>query len=232
MPRPSPANRRAFVRRTTRLQPVPDLPGVRLHLADDVAVASRLTGAELGQSDPGIPFWAFAWTGGLGIARYLAEHPDEVAGRRVVDVGSGSGLCAIVAAQAGASSIRAFDIDPLSEAAVALNARINRVHVGFTRTDPLSAPPPACDVIVAGDVCYEQTMGTRMIEWLRAAASRGTRVLIGDPGRKYLPPGLEQVASYRVRTTLELENEAVKDTYVFAIEAAPAVATAAREEPC
>ena len=112
MPRPSPANRRAFVRRTTRLQPVPDLPGVRLHLADDVAVASRLAGAELGQSDPGIPFWAFAWTGGLGIARYLAEHPDEVAGRRVVDVGSGSGLCAIVAAQAGASSVRAFDIDP------------------------------------------------------------------------------------------------------------------------
>ena len=201
---------------------------MRLHLADDVAVASRLAAAELGQSDPGIPFWAFAWTGGLGIARYLAEHPDEVAGRRVVDVGSGSGLCAIVAARSGASSVRAFDIDPLSEAAVALNARINRVHVGFTRIDPLSAPPPACDVILAGDVCYEQTMGGRMIEWLRAAALRGTRVLIGDPGRKYLPPGLQRVARYRVRTTLELESSTVKDTFVFAIPAAPATA---REEP-
>ncbi len=205
----------------TRLQRVPDLPGVRLHLADDVAVASRLAGAELGQADPGLPFWAFAWTGGLGIARYLDEHPDEVAGQRVVDVGSGSGLCAIVAAQAGASSVRAFDIDPLSEAAVALNARINRVHVGFTRVDPLSEPPPACDVILAGDVCYEQTMGTRVIEWLSVAASRGTRVLIGDPGRKYLPPGLQQLATYRVRTTLELENAEVKDTYVFALPARP-----------
>ena len=220
MPRPSPANRRAFVRRATRLQSVPDVPGVRLHLADDVAVASRLAAAELGQSDPGLPFWAFAWAGGLGIARYLAEHPDEVAGRRVVDVGSGSGLCAIVAARAGASAVRAIDTDPLSEAAVALNARVNEVHVGFTRIDPLSAPPPACDVILAGDVCYEQTMGTRMIGWLQLAASRGTRVLLGDPGRKYLPAGLERLATYRVRTTTELENAAVKETSVFTLWAA------------
>lgn len=217
MPRPSPANRRAFVRRSTRLQPVPDLPGVRLHLADDVAVVSRLAAAELGESDPGLPYWAFAWAGGLGIARYLAEHPDEVAGRRVLDVASGSGLCAIAAARAGASSAHAVDIDPLSEASVALNARVNKVHVGFTRSDPLSAPPPPCDVILAGDVCYEQTMGSRMIEWLGIAAARGTRVLIGDPGRKYLPPGLQRLATYRVRTTLELEDAAVKETSVFTI---------------
>ena len=194
---------------------MPDLPGVRLHLADDVAVASRVAAAELGQSDPGMPFWAFAWAGGLGIARYLAEHPNEVAGLRVLDVASGSGLCAIVAARAGASSTRAVDIDPLAEAAVALNARVNGVRVGFTRGDPLSDPPPTCDVILAGDVCYEQTMGTRIIDWLRLAAAGGTRVLVGDPGRKYLPPGLQRLASYRVRTTLELEDAAVKETSVF-----------------
>jgi predicted nicotinamide N-methyase len=217
MPGPSPANRRAFVRRNTRLQPVPDLPDVRLHLADDVAVTSRLAAAELGQSDGGLPFWAFAWVGGLGIARYIAEHPDEVAGLHVLDVASGSGLCAIVAARAGASSARAVDIDPLSEAAVALNARVNRVRVGFTRSDPLSAAPPSCDVILAGDVCYEQTMGSRMIEWLRIAAARGTRVLVGDPGRTYLPPGLQRLATYRVRTTRELEDATVKETSVFTI---------------
>jgi predicted nicotinamide N-methyase len=194
---------------------VPDLPGLRLHLADDVAVMSRLAAAELGQADPGLPFWAFAWAGGLGIARYLAEHPDEVAGRRVLDLGSGSGLCAIVAAHAGASSVRAVDIDPLSEAAVALNARVNGAHVGFSRDDPLSGPPPSCDVILAGDVCYEQTMGSRMIDWLRIAAADGTRVLIGDPGRRYLPPDLERLATYRVQTTRELENAAVKEAFVF-----------------
>ena len=217
MPRPSPANRRAFVRRNTRLQAVPDVPGVRLHLADDVAVASRLAAVELGQSDPGLPFWAFAWAGGLGIARYLVDHPDEVAGRRVLDVASGSGLCAIVAARAGASSTRANDIDPLSEAAVALNARVNRVRVGFTRSDLLSSLPPSCDVILAGDVCYEQTMGGRVIDWLRIAAARGTRVLVGDPGRRYLPLGLQRLATYRVRTTCELEDAEVKETSVFTI---------------
>ncbi len=152
MTRPSPANRRAFVRRNTHLQPVPDLPGVLLHLADDVAVASRLAAAELEKADPGLPFWAFAWAGGLAIACYLLDHPEEVAGLGVLDVASGSGLCAIVAARAGASSVRAVDIDPLSEAAVALNARVNRVRVGFTGHDPVSAPPPSYDVILAGDV--------------------------------------------------------------------------------
>jgi predicted nicotinamide N-methyase len=217
MPGPSPANRRAFVRRNTRLQPVPDLPGVRLHLADDVAVTSRLAADELGEPDGGLPFWAFAWTGGLGLARYLGEHPEEVTGRAVLDVASGSGLCAIVAARAGARAVRAADIDPLAEAAVSLNARANGVRVGFRLGDVLDGPPPRYDVILAGDVCYEQTMGTRMIAWLRAAAARGVRVLLGDPGRTYLPPGLERVASYRVQTTRELENEALKETSVFAI---------------
>jgi predicted nicotinamide N-methyase len=220
MHRSSPANRRAFVRQVTRLQPVPDLPGVRLHLADDVAVTSRLAAAELGLSDPDLPFWAFAWAGGLGIARYLLEHPDEVAGRCVLDLGSGSGLCAVVAARAGAASVRAVDIDPLSEAAVALNAHANGVHIGFTRTDVLGAPPPPCDVIVAGDVCYEETMTTRTMGWLRIAALGGTRVLLGDPGRKYLPAGLHMLAMYRVRTSRELEDEAVKRTSVFTIPAA------------
>jgi predicted nicotinamide N-methyase len=215
MSRPSPADRRAFIRRNTRVQPLPDLPGVRLHLADDIAVAASAAAGELGEPDANLPFWAFAWVGGLGLARYLVDHPAEVAGRRVLDVASGSGLCAIVAARSGAMSVRAVDIDPLSEAAVALNARVNKVRVAFSRTDPLSASPPACDVILAGDVCYEETMGTQMIDWLGIAAARGARVLIGDPGRKYLPPGLHRLATYRVRTTRELEDAADKETYVF-----------------
>jgi predicted nicotinamide N-methyase len=217
VPGPSPANRRAFVRRNTRLQALPDFPSVRLHLADDVALASSAAAAELGQADPGLPFWAFAWVGGLGIARHLTEHRDEVVGQSVLDIGTGSGLCAIVAAQCGARSVRAADIDPLAEAAVWLNARANGVRIGFTGSDLLSTPPPSYDVILAGDVCYEQTMGSRMIEWLRIAAARGTRVLVGDPGRKYLPPGLQRLATYRVRTTREIEDAAVKETSVFTI---------------
>ncbi len=203
---------------------MPDLPGVRLHLADDVAVASRLAAAELAQADPDLPYWAFAWAGGLGIARYLMAHPGEVAGRNVLDVATGSGLCAIVAARAGAQSVRAIDTDPLSAAAVALNSRANGVRVGFTHADvPSTPPPPECDVILAGDVCYQEEMGSRMIEWLHEAARGGTRVLIGDPGRTYLPPGLERVACYRVRTSRELEDAAVEETFVFTLPTPPGV---------
>lgn len=219
MARPSPAALRAFVRRNTRLTPVPDVPGVRLQLADDVAVVCGLTGRALGQADPALPFWAFAWAGGLAIARYLVDHPAEVAGRRVLDVATGSGLCAIVALRSGAASAIGVDVDPLSEAAVAVNARANGVRIGFSRHDLLDAPPPACDVILAGDVCYEETMAGRILDWLRLAARGGTRVLLGDPGRTYLPAGLERLASYRVRTTRELENDEIKDAAVFTFPA-------------
>ena len=215
----SPANLRAFVRRHTRLLPVPDLPGLRLQLADDVMVIQRLAADELREPDPALPYWAFAWAGGLAIARYIVDHPQEVAGRRVIDIAAGSGLCAVVALQAGARSAHAFDIDPLSEAAVALNARANGVRVAFSRQDVAAHPAPLCDVILAGDICYEEAMSRALVDWLRSAARQGTRVLLGDPGRKYLPPDLERLATYRIRTTREIEDAEVKESAVFTFPA-------------
>jgi predicted nicotinamide N-methyase len=215
MTSPSPADLRAFVRRHTRPTPVTDLPGIRLQTADDVARLSRAATVELGLADADLPYWAFPWAGGLALARHIATHPEEVSGRDVVDVGTGSGLCAIAAARSGASSVRAFDLDPLSQAAVAVNARANRVRIAFTLGDPLDGPPPACDVLLAGDVCYQETMAGRMLAWLRDAASRGIVVLVGDPGRAYLPLGMRRIAAYEVRTTRELEDAEVKESAVY-----------------
>ncbi len=193
---------------------------MELHTAPDVTVVWHLAAAELGQSDPPLPFWAFAWAGGLALCRYLTEHPEVVEGRRVVDIASGSGLCGIVAARLGAASVHAFDVDPLSAAAVVLNARANDVRVAFSLTDPLDGPPPGrddVDVILAGDVCYEETMASRTIEWLRSAAAGGVRVLLGDPGRNYLPDDLTRLATYRIHTTRELEESEVKDSAVYSV---------------
>ena|SRR5436190_10695110 len=217
MASPSPARLRAFVRRHTRLRDVPDVPGLRLHTGDDVMEICRLAGLELGQPDPPLPFWAFPWAGGLAIARHLVDHPELVAGRRVVDVASGSGLCAIVAARNGAADVTAFDVDPIAEAAATLNARANRVQLVARRADPLGTPPPECDVILAGDVCYEETMAARMIAWLRTAADHGVDVLLGDPHRRYLPPDLEALATYRVETSRELEPTTTTEAGVFTI---------------
>lgn len=173
------------------------------------------TGSTLGATDPALPYWAFAWAGGLAICRYVLEHPHEVEGRRVLDVASGSGLCSIVALRAGAASVHAVDIDPLAEAAVAVNARANGVRVGFSRRDLLDELPPDFDVILAGDVCYEETMARRMLDWLRIAARRGTRVLLGDPGRTYLPPDLERLATYDVRTSREVEASDARPAAVY-----------------
>lgn len=197
---------------------MPGIAGVTLRLADDVMGLVQLAGRELGDPDPPLPFWAFAWAGGLAISRHLLEHPGIVAGRRVVDIATGSGLCAIVAARLGAASVLAADIDPLAVAAATLNARANDVRVVVTGRDLLAEPPPGCDVVLAGDVCYEERMAERMLAWLRAARGAGAEVLIGDPGRRFLPAGLEHVATYRVLTSREIEDAATKDAAVYALD--------------
>jgi len=168
-----------------------------------------------------IPFWAFAWAGGLALSRWLQEHPAEVAGRTVLDVGTGSGLVAIVAAQAGAERVSAVDIDPFAEAAVGLNARANRVRLAYSTRDLLDDPPPAVDVLLAADTWYEGPVAERFMPWLRASAAAGVRVLIGDPGRKYLPDpvdaGLVELARYDVRTTTTLEDREVVEARVFEV---------------
>ena len=215
MPIPDPA---AFILANTRLQPVPHAPEISLWLADEVTPLWRLTEEELGEIGLPPPFWAFAWAGGQGLARWLLDHPAEVAGRRVLDLAAGSGLVGVAAMKAGASSALCADIDPFCAAAVTLNADANRVRLDFTDADLLDAPPPEIDVICAGDVCYEKPMTDRVLGWLRQARANGTRVLIGDPGRTYFPrEGLSFLAEYRVPTTRELEDLEVKRVSVWTL---------------
>jgi predicted nicotinamide N-methyase len=212
------SHRRALVGRYTQLRPVEGVVGVRLHLADDAAPVWRATEAALGIAGAPIPFWAFAWAGGLAIARFLQEHPDEVMGKEVVDLATGSGLCAIVAMGQGAARATGIDIDPFAEAAVALNARANGVRVGFSGRDVLDDAPPDCDVLLAGDTWYESRLAERVLPFLRLAAANGTRVIVGDPGRRHLPAAdLVPLATYDVHTTTQLEDRAVLRGRVFTL---------------
>lgn len=208
----------AFIRATTRPQSVPHAPEITLWLADEVTPIWRLTEEELGELGLPPPFWAFAWAGGQALARWLLDHPEEASGRRVLDFAAGSGLVGIAAMKAGAAHVVCCDIDPFCGAAVALNAEANGVEVAFTDANLLDAPPPDVDLICAGDVCYEQPMAGRVLDWLGQARSNGTRVLIGDPHRTYFPrEGLTFLAEYRVPTTRELEDFEIKRTSVWAL---------------
>jgi predicted nicotinamide N-methyase len=215
------SRRRAFVQRHTRLRVVEGVPGVRLHLAAAVEPVWHAIEEAVGVDEEPIPFWAFAWAGGLALARWLQEHPDEVAGRTVLDYATGSGLVGIVAAQAGAGHVTAVDIDPFAEAAVALNARANRVRVAYATRDLLDGPPPSVDVLLAADTWYEGRLAERVVPWLQAASAAGTRVLVGDPGRLYLPDpasvGFRELARYEIRTTTSLEDREVVEARVFSV---------------
>ncbi|HVM64666.1 MAG TPA: 50S ribosomal protein L11 methyltransferase [Acidimicrobiales bacterium] len=210
------ADPRAFVLRHTRLRPVPGAEPLRLHLADEVLPLWRAAQVETRDDDAPLPYWAFAWAGGLAIARFLREHPERAAGRRVFDIASGSGLCALAALDAGAAGAAAADIDPFSWAAIALNARAAGRRVTVVRRDVLDEAPPDADMVLCGDAWYETGLAQRMRPWLLRCRAAGLDVLVGDPGRAYLPTDdLRELASYEVRTTTELEDRAQKTARVF-----------------
>jgi predicted nicotinamide N-methyase len=164
------------------------------------------------------PFWAFAWAGGQALARYLLDRPETVAGRCVFDFGSGSGLVAIAAAKARARVVLAAEIDDFARAAIAANAALNDVVVETMTADAIDAVDPRWQVVTAGDVCYERDMAHRVIPWLRALAGGDCLVLLGDPGRAYLPnDGLRKLASYTVPTSRELEDTDTRDGVVWQV---------------
>jgi predicted nicotinamide N-methyase len=211
----------AFVRLHARLAPVAFVPEVRLHQADEPIGLWELTEGEFRSEQPP-PFWAFAWAGGQGLARYVLDQPSTVAGLPVLDLASGSGLVAIAAALAGAASVRSVEVDPLAVAAVSLNAAVNGVTVDAVLEDVLDGSAGDAAVVLAGDVFYSQAMADRVMRFLRRAQRGGARVLVGDPGRAFLPrASFRSLAEYDVPVTEALESTHVKRTTVWELPPRP-----------
>jgi predicted nicotinamide N-methyase len=216
------SDRKAFIRANTRLKPVPHVPEISLYVADESVPLWLKTEEELETIGLPPPYWAFAWAGGQALARYALDNPETIADKRVLDLASGSGLVAIAAAKAGAAPVIASDIDAFTEAAISLNCEANDVYVDVIVHDLLDTPAsaaPRYDVILVGDLFYERDTATRALAFLDRHAATGTRVLIGDPGRTYLPKQrLTRLAEYSVPVTRELEDLEIKRTAVWELE--------------
>ncbi|WP_420407784.1 class I SAM-dependent methyltransferase [Hoeflea sp.] len=204
-----------FIRDNTALCAPPHVPEIGLHLADEAHELWLKTEDELEAIGLPPPFWAFAWAGGQGLARHVLDNPELVAGKKVLDFASGSGLVAIAALLSGACSVLAADLDPWAATAARLNASANDVELDFTRSD-LVGTDASWDVVLAGDVFYDRTMTDRILPWFETLARRGALLLIGDPGRAYCPRGrMELLATYQVAVTRALEDSETKRTSVF-----------------
>lgn len=207
----------AFVRERTAPAPVPLVPELRVHQATELTPLWHATARELEGWDDS-PFWAFPWAGGQALARHLLDVPALVRGRRVVDFATGSGLVALAALRAGAEEVAAWDLDPFCEAAVRLNAALNGLGPAFRAGDPIGAPLPGVEVLLAGDVFYERRLAERALSWFRTLAARGVRVLAGDAGRVYAPrDGFEVRFEADVPTTVEIEDAPVRRARVLEI---------------
>lgn len=216
MPPPDPAAARAFVIAQTIVAAPPLVPELRLSLATEVTPLWQATEQTLAAHGLPPPFWAFAWAGGQALARHLLDTPGLAAGRRVLDFAAGSGIAGLAAARAGAALVTASEIDAFAIAALSLNAEHNGLPLETVERDLVGAPLTDIDLVLGGDVCYEQPMAGWVTAWLGDLARAGVEVLLGDPGRSYLPSErLVPLARYRVPTSRELEDTEQRDTTVW-----------------
>jgi predicted nicotinamide N-methyase len=202
-----------FVRAHTRVRRPSSVPEVRLHVADDVVALWEAMEDQEGGAGEAPPFWAAAWPGGQALARHVLDTPGVVAGRAVLDLGAGSGLVAIAARLAGARSVLASDVDPYSRTAVGVNARLNGVGGIDVIGDVLGRDLPGIETVLAGDVCYDREMTERVLPFLDRARADGCEVLVGDPGRPYLPH--DRLVAAAVYEIPETEGPGLRRTTVW-----------------
>jgi len=201
-----------LVRSLTQPSAPPLVPELVLLQAESVFdVWSKVEAALSTQVEP--PFWAFGWPGGQALARHLLDAPEKVRGKRVLDFGSGSGLCGIAAAKSG-GGVTAVELDPLALTATSLNAALNGVALEV-RVANVVGTDEGWDVVLAGDVFYERAPSGAIATWLRGLAGRGATVLVGDPGRAFLPTGLVELQRYHVRTSVDWEGVAERTPQVL-----------------
>jgi predicted nicotinamide N-methyase len=201
-----------FITTNAALITPPLVPEIKLYLATEVVPLWRATEEELAKNGVPPPYWAFAWAGGQALARYVLDNPVLVRGKRVLDIGSGSGLVGIAAAKSGAASVLAADIDAHACAAIALNAAANACDIAITQDDVIGLPGE-WDIILVGDLFYERPLAERLLAWLEPLA---IAALLGDPGRNYFPKEkVEKLATYTVQTTRDLEDREIRETGVY-----------------
>ena len=198
----------------------PLVPELTVHLATHITPLWEATENILMETDMPPPFWAFTWPGGQALARYILDHPEMVAGKHILDFGAGNGIQAIAAMTAGAASALANDIDPVSLLATRLNAHLNGVKIDTENANLVGKIDPHWDIVIAGDVCYEQHPSDAITKWLRRIAATGIPVLMADPGRSFAPTtGFEELESYEVPVEKALEDKTVMETGVWRMSA-------------
>jgi len=201
-----------FIRTNAALIAPPLVPELKLHLATEVVPLWHATEEELAKIGVPPPYWAFAWAGGQALARYILDDPALVRGKRVLDIGAGSGMVGLAASKAGAAHVLAADIDAFSCAAIRLNAAANSCDIAITQDD-LIGTSGDWEVILVGDLFYERPLAERLLAWL---APMDAVALLGDPGRTYFPKAkIEKLATYSVQTTRDLEDREIRETGVY-----------------
>jgi len=179
---------------------LPLVPSIQLHLLEEIWPQEQIDGPVLNAIMEAPPYWTFCWASGQALAYWLLANPSAVAGKTVLDVGSGSGVVAIAAAQAGAKRVIACDIDADARLVVSANAALNQVQVELV--EDLQLCLGEADVLTAADILYDAE-NMPLLEVFRQVST----VLLADSRVPNLnPEGYQQIDTITATTWPDLSE--------------------------
>jgi predicted nicotinamide N-methyase len=201
------------------MRAVPLCPELAVWTADDELPLWQALEEELGETI-GAPFFCMPWPGAQALALLVERGPERVAGRRVLDVGCGSGLAALACARAGAEVV-AVDVDPLAVAATRALAERAGVPVRGVVADVLAEPTLLgdFDVVLAGDLVYSRELGERLRRAVPSWRERGAHVVLADSGRPFFDDcGLPRILEVEVPVPPSVDGVDRRRVCVYAQE--------------
>jgi len=145
--------------------------------------------------DERLPYWADVWPSSMMLAERLLE--EQGAGRSLIELGCGSGLCACAAAISG-FDVLATDYYDDALLFAELNARVNASRSVETRHVDWSAIPGdlgGFDTVLAADVMYEPRYPAMVANALDRLLAPAGHALIADPGRIAFPNFITESAT-------------------------------------
>lgn len=210
--------RQAFIFANTRVVNPFLCPEIRLRLITPACPLWSATERDLTELSLADPYWGFCWAGGQALARYVLDHKEVVAGKRVFVFGAGCGIDAIAAAKSGAGLVLASDIDPVAVEATRLNAVLNDVSVLTSTEDMKGSELEGFDMVLAGDMFYDPLFFNEVFSWFRVLTSRGLEAFVGDPRRGNLNnQSFVRLATYQAPADVDIDGIYLQETAVFVL---------------
>lgn len=176
----------------------------RCYLLQQPANVDPLLDAVEHDPEQNLPYWAEPWASGIALADAILGRPEEVRGRRVLEIGCGIGVTACAALEAGAE-LTVTDYAPEALLLCRYNSLLNvgrqpdshQINWRRPTGEFWALAGDGFPVVLAADVLYESRDIGPLLELFSRLVAPGGLLWLAEPGRSVAARFIERALAGR-----------------------------------